>query len=183
MTREELNDLERRLVRESYGSISKVLHASPLTTDDLFELIESDSIKVGDSAASLLSRRKETNALISRLIDDRIRTRLGRLRAINTLTMRGASCPEALPAYVHCLDDRSNDVLSGSLFGIVFMRRHDLLPQLRARLEATDLAKGRRELLEKAVKALELDDPFFYSPNYAGGEMWGLEKRSNKWRK
>jgi hypothetical protein len=166
--------LETRLTHESYQVIEREIRSLP--SDDLLQLLDSRSRKIGDSAADLILERHETDILVEALLHDRIRSVLGRVRATNVLADHGRSAPGAIDAYVHCLDDRSDDVLSNALFGIVFMRRRDLIPMLRQRLAAAETNAERHKMLREAVEALEADDPQRFSPGFRDAQnVWGLE--------
>ena len=127
----DIKALERRLARQSYQSIDDAL--GPLSSAEVLPLLDSKSIKVGDTAACILFRRKATRLLIGALLQNRLRTAVGRIRATNVLNWFGRAEPSATDACIHCLDDRSVDVLDNALFGIVFMRRRDLIPELKKR--------------------------------------------------
>lgn len=175
MTKEELKKLEEPLKGQSYESVQKALE--PLTTDDLLQLLDSKSTRVGDTAASLLGSRKETSALIGALRTNRLTTARGKIRATNILKWFGRAVPDALKAYLHLLDDRSAEVMGNALFGIVFWRRRDLLPVLQEHLARAGSDPERREIFSRAIEALEADNPSLFSPGFQdGNNVWQLDK-------
>jgi hypothetical protein len=166
--------LEERLKRQTYSAIDTEL--SRLSADELLTFLDSKSIKVGDTAASLLGRRKETELLIDALLHNRVRTALGKVRATNILQSFGRAVPEAVEAYSHLLGDRSNGVVGNALFGIVFMRRRDLLPKLRECLALAARDTARQQKFRAAIEALEADNPSQFSPGFRdANNIWGLK--------
>ena len=175
MTNEDLKKLEERLKHQNYQVNDKEL--SPLASNDLLILLDSKSTKVGDTAAALLGRRTETGLVIDALLNNRIRTALGRVRATNILHWFGRSVPEAVEAHLHLLSDRSNDVLGNALFGIVFRRRRDLLPKLREHLAIASGDAAKQQILREAIEALEADNPALYSPGFHdANNIWRLNE-------
>lgn len=159
------NALSRKLTHQSYEAIGMALQGMP--SPDLLKLMDSASTKIGDTAADLLGSRNESALLIEALLIDRLRTAVGRVRATNILNKFGRAVPESTRALVHCLGDRSDGVVSNALFGIVFMRRRDLLPKLREYIELTSPNSVRRENFRNAIRALEEDDPWIFAPGFA----------------
>lgn len=167
--------LEDRLAHQGYNAIDEEL--SSISSGELFSLLDSKSRKIGDTAAEILQRRKETALVLDALVHDRIHTVLGRVRATNILNAFGLAVPEAINGYVHVLGDRSNDVVSNALFGIVFMRRSDLLPELMKYLDAAATGSSRQKLFSEAIDALKANDPFVFSPGFSDtGDVWRLNK-------
>jgi hypothetical protein len=175
MTNDDLKELEDRVKHQGYEAIDQALR--PLGSDDLLILLDSKSRKIGDTAAGLLDSRKETDRLIDALLNNRIRTALGRVRASNVLNWYGRAVPEATAVCVHLLNDRSNDVVDNALFGIVFMRRRDLLPKLREHLALAHGDQRRERYLTEAIKALEANDPSLFSPGFHDAKnVWRLNE-------
>ena len=165
--------LEKRLVRQSYQAID--LELDPLPSEVLLKLLDSKSIKIGDTATGILQRRKETAMVLDALLHDRFRTVLGRLRATHLLNCFGCSIPEAIDGYLHALNDRSTHVVSNALFGIVFMRRKDLIPTLMKHMNAASEGSPRYEQYNEAIDALKANDPSKYSPGFCDlGNIWRL---------
>jgi len=174
MTNIDRAKLEKCLMRKNYQAIDEALRS--LSPSDLLSLLDSKSIKIGDTAASLLNRRKETALLIDALLNDRIRTALGRVRATNVLNWHGRAVPAATTAQIHCLDDRSDSVIRNALFGIVFLRRRDLIPKLKERLAVAERGSRRQLDFREAIKALEANDPLLFSPGFDdAGNVWRLD--------
>jgi hypothetical protein len=172
MTSDDLKKLEERLKHQNYQQIGKELDL--VASNDLLILFDSKSRKVADTAADLVARRKDTGLLIDALLSNHIRTALGRVRASNVLNWFGRAVPEAIGADLHLLADRSSDVVSNALFGIVFWRRRDLLPKLREHLALADGDIARQQNFSEAIKALEADNPSLFSP--------GFHDANNVWR-
>ncbi len=171
-----IEEIESSLGKASYGQIAAALASS--SSSELLKLLDCASIPIGDTAASVLSTRGETQLLIDALVSQRIRTALGRVRAVNMLCRFGRRCPEALAAYVHCLDDRSDRVLDCALFGVVFMRASEEVPALRDRLALARPGSQRAVRIAQAISALESNSPFDYAPGFADPNgMWELPKR------
>lgn len=167
--------LEDRLAHQGYKAIDGEISSIP--SGELISLLDSKSRKIGDTAAEILQRRKETALVLDALLHDRIHTVLGKVRATNILNAFGRAVPEAINGYVHVLGDRSNDVVSNALFGIVFMRRDDLLPKLREHLRGASIGSPRQKLFNEAIEALEANDPSIFSPGFAdNGNVWRLNE-------
>ena len=110
------------------------------------------------------------------LLDGRIRTSLGRVRAINTLNCRGRAVKGAATAFLRVLGDRSVRVVDCALHGLVFLQDKANLPALKA--EAPRRGQGGKGYAEimKAIEALEREDPFLYSPSFEDSRgIWELD--------
>ena len=167
--------LEDRLAHQGYQAIDKEL--SSLPSAELVDLLESKSRKIGDTVAEIMRRRKETALVLDALLHDRFHTAPGKARATYILMAFGRAIPEAINGYVHVLGDRSNGVVSNALFGIVFMRRNDLLPNLREHLAKAPTGSPRHKLFGEAIDALEANDPSIFSPGFADtGNVWRLNE-------
>ena len=177
MTNKELKAIEERLKLQNYQVIERGLAC--VAPKDLLILIDGKSRKIADTAATLLDRQKEMELLIKALITDSIRTAPGRIRATNVLNWHGRAVPQAVEAHLHLLGDRSDDVLSNALFGIVFMRRRDLLPKLRKYLEEARPDSARHKLFREAIGALEADRPSLFSPGFHdANNVWRLNEQA-----
>src|SRR5207249_214910 len=97
-------------------------------------LLDSSSVKIGDTASYFLGQRGLHHRVINALMHDELKTAPGRLRAINTLVLKGASLPESIPVLMKLLDDRSDGVVGDALFQLVFFRHHPALPAIEERL-------------------------------------------------
>lgn len=171
----DISELEKELAKNSYPEIEKVL--PKLDTSDLLMLLDSRSIRVGDTATEVLVARRQTGLVIDALLAQRIRTKLGRLRATHLLSRFGKDVPRAADAYVHLLDDRSADVISNALFGLVFLLDQQNLPTIKKARSKTQPGSAARSLFNKAVRALVKQDPFIYSSGYRDSkDVWKLDK-------
>ncbi|HEV7300132.1 MAG TPA: hypothetical protein VGN72_12255 [Tepidisphaeraceae bacterium] len=176
MDRDEIDGLVKRLGHWNGDAILEDL--SKLSSGDLADVLDCKSKLVGDTAADILASRDEAELLVRRLINDKVLTVLGRVRVTNILTSMGLSAPGAIDAYVHVLDDRNDGVFSNGLFGIVFMRRRDLIPELQKRLNQTRADSSRWEMLTTAIDALAADDPSVFSPGFCDTtNVWRLDER------
>jgi hypothetical protein len=175
MENSEIKALEKRLARQSYKVIADELR--PLSSGALLSLLDSKSIKIGDTAGDFLAGRDEAPLIVDAILNNRIRTALGKVRATNILNWFGRAVPEAVDAHLHLLNDRSNDVLGNALFGIVFWRRRDLLPKLREHLALVSDDAARQQTLREAIEALEADNPSLFSPGYHdANNIWRLNE-------
>lgn len=160
--------IEDSLKNAASGKIAEKLAVVQSST--LVHLLDSRFPTIGDAAAYELVRRHETVLVVEAVVSNMLPTATSRTRALFILKMFGSSCREAVAAYKHSLDDRNNGVLSGALFGIVFMRRTDVLPTIRKKLRAAGNGTERADLLQRAVHALEENNPSLYSPYYRDSE-------------
>ena len=85
---------------------------------ELLDLLDERSIKVGDTAAGLLSSREERAMILNAILSDRLTTRNGKVRALNFLCQRGRQMPEAINGYLHLVHDEHPDVVDCALFGL-----------------------------------------------------------------
>lgn len=175
MHSKEVETIERKLVKCTYGEIDAALE--PYSSELLADLLDSKSVKIGDSAVSILSSRGYLPALIDALLSGQIRTALGRLRVLTTASSYGLTYPQSIHAYWHCLHDRSIDVLSQALFGIVFLRRYDLIERL-AEVKRTSIRdRKKKALFDKAIAALTAKDPSLYVVYYRdAANVWRLNE-------
>jgi hypothetical protein len=178
-TKTRLRRLGESLCKLSYRDIEKELSGLDLDGNSLVELLNHRSRKVGDTAFSLLYRKEEGPRLvIDAILSDRFTHRVAKIRATNFLLWRGRKCPEAMKAYLHHLDDRSGEVVSGALFGIVFYQDTGKLEMLRRRRDALAKGNGTRAAFEEAIRALEEENPFLFSPGFHdAADVWGLDKK------
>jgi hypothetical protein len=171
----DLQLLERQLAGKSYPEIERALQN--LKSAELLDLLDSRSVRIGDSAAELLVTRRQIDPVIDRLLASAIRTKLGRMRATTVLRRFGKSASRAVEAYRHLLDDRCIDVVSGALFGLVFWQDSNNLPMIETAKAKTEPGSPRRALFNKAITALRKEDPFLYSSGFCdGADVWKLDK-------
>ena len=175
MKNHHLQELIDRLKPHNYKVIEEELETQ--SSEMLVALLDANSVKVADTAATLLRRRKEISLLIDACVNNRIRSARGRVRCMFVFDCSGIATPETVTAYLHLLGDRSADVVSEALFGLVFMRRRDLLPILREHLEHLPAGSPRCEDFSKAIRALEANDPSLFSPGFFdAGNVWRLDE-------
>ena len=153
-----------RLRGLTYAEIASIM--ARWDSSVLVDLLNDRSIKVGDTAASLLASRHETELLSNAWESGRITTRNGKVRLINTLSKFGLSFPKSLDIFRSLLDDRSDDVVDCALFGIVMFRDRGTVRAVRERLARTSIGAKRREKMSKAIRALEAENPALYSPGF-----------------
>lgn len=167
----ELEKFEQSVSKATYSIIKDQMVS--LSSGELLHLLDSKSNKVGDTAAMFLWR-KSCDLLVDALLERKLRTAAGRLRATNILNWNGRACKRAIEAYLFCLDDRSFYVFCNGLFGIVFLRRTDLLEFLQNRHDSCDRIEWR-EQYALAIASMKAGDPYLYSPNFhdAAG-VWNL---------
>ena len=146
--------------KRSYAAIGSSLQAED--SEELLRLLDSPSIKIGDTAASLLSTRGDHDAVFHAIQSQRLRTALGRKRALFTLLQLGRSYPRSLTACLHLLHDKSRLVLDEAIFGVVRWCDPGSLPALEA------IRHGQAaESVERAIQAIASQQPQTYNPYYA----------------
>ena len=151
--------MEVKLARLSYAEISERLKNR--ASFELLDLLDDRSIKVGDTAASLLSSREEREMVLSVILNDKLKTRKGKVRALNFLSQCGRQMPEAIQGFLHLVNDLHPDVVDCALFGIVFWNDPRNIDAVLA------ITNPRVQLfVEKALKALQCADPSIYSPSF-----------------
>jgi len=128
---------------------------------ELIGLLDERSIKVGDTAAGVLSMRDEWEMILDAILTNALRTRNGKVRALNFLSQRGRRIPEAIHGYLHLINDSHKDVVSCALFGVVFWNN----PRYLATVKEISAEKVQF-LVKKAIAALENGNPYLYSPNF-----------------
>jgi len=127
----------------------------------LVDVLGGSSRKLGDTAFSLLWRRNRTDLVIGALRDGKLGSRDGKVRALNFLLKYGRSIPEAFEIYRQYCVDRSHDVVSTALFGLVFWQDPRVIPYLES------LAFGAHgEMVHEAISALRSRDVKKYSPYF-----------------
>jgi hypothetical protein len=138
---------------------------------DLIAVMAGASRKLGATAAEMLGRRKRHDLVLRALREQRIPRRDGKVRALNSLLRHGRRIPDALPIYRQYATDKSADVVSTALFGIVFWQDRDSISFLES------LLGGRHsERIEQALSALKTKDPKKYSPGFFDAQsVWKEE--------
>lgn len=129
--------------------------------EELIVVLAGSSRKLGDTAHSILWRRNRVDLVIDALRKKKIPARDGKVRALNLLLSYGRRLADALPIYRQYADDRSADVVSTALHGLVLWQDQDVIPYLES------LLAGRNsEMIQKALAALRAKDPKKYSPYF-----------------
>jgi hypothetical protein len=134
----------------------------------LIALLDSPSIKVGDTAAGLLFNRKSLDAVYEAIGQGSLKTALGRKRALYILIhCGGPRYSKGLEACVRLLRDRSKLVVREALFGLCHWNDQGTLAELDAvtcRTAAEDV-----ELARRAIKARDIR---IFSQYYSIHENW-----------
>jgi HEAT repeat protein len=177
-----LERLERELAHQTYEQIDQALQSIP--DDELFQLIDGRSIKVGESACGVLGARMRpglADLLVDALLQGRFRTKLGRVRASSMLNGFGKGAPRAHEAYLHLLHDRSAGVRDNALFGLVFLQDKAHLPAIEAARDALPPGSEQRPEFDCGIKALREGNLFILSPHFADSQnAWGLKGFTEK---
>jgi hypothetical protein len=148
----------------TYQQLSLKLSVEP--SERLVALLNERSIKIGDTAADILSTRGETFMVVDAMMSGRLSTRNGKVRALNLLSQR--ALPDAVPVYLRMILDPNPDVVSSALFGLVFWNDARHLPAIRAIKNSS-----ARQIQEQAISALEAGNPQLYSPHfYDAAGVW-----------
>jgi hypothetical protein len=135
--------------------------------DGLLALLDSPSIKIGDTASSLLGRRNAFDSVFDALCGRRIRTAFGRLRALRTLLLPAREYPKSFHACIHLLHDRSGVVFDEALWGLCLWCDPRCLPELER------ISDGRRrERVTLAIRAIQAGDYHIYSPYFDDRGAW-----------
>jgi hypothetical protein len=164
------------LAKLTYAEVHKRL--AKRSSEKLLALLDERSIRVGDTAECLLSLREERQLVLAAIMDDKLKTRNGNVRALSFLLRRGRKMPEAIDAYLHLVHDSHRDVVAWALFGLVFLGNKRFIRNIQEALARPGIPERLRKRLELAVKALEEQDPFIFSPNFHdAGDVWKLDKQ------
>jgi hypothetical protein len=170
-----MNLSEEALRRSSYAVIRKQLATA--TDETLVALLDSRSIKVGDTAADLLATRESLEIVTRALLQRSLRSRTAKIRAFGILRQFGKKATGAIEVYLAYLTDRSLDVVADALFGLVFWQDAQVTSAIRHAMVSSAHDKERRRLFSKATEALESQNPFVFSPNYRdASNVWELDK-------
>jgi hypothetical protein len=171
-----LRKLGKSLCKLNYQKIEEQI--SHFDDDSLIELLNNRSRRVADTAFELLARRDGSAlAMVHAVLSGRFTHRDAKVRASNFLAWRGRAYPEALMAYLHLLDDKSEEVVGQALHGIVFFQDRKQLDTLARKRDALPEGNELRHEFEKAIKALNEQNPFLFSPGFHdAADVWGLDK-------
>jgi len=169
-----IQELSRQLMGKSHPEVREKIQGC--TDDELVALIDGPSNRVADNAADLLAARESIAIVIDAIQMGRLRTALGRLRAVHILSAFGKKLPESQGVFLHLLNDRSSHVVDSALFGLVFMQNPDNIPAIR-KAKADAATRGKPiEQFNLAIRALTSGNPFIYSPYF------GVSKDRNVWQ-
>lgn len=128
---------------------------------ELIAVLDGTSRKLGDTAWSLLLRRKRQALVMNALRDDQIRTRDGKIRSLNMLKILGRSEPESFEVFKLLATDRSADVSHSALFGLCLWGKQEALPFLRSiRTERT------RDDVDLAIRSIEAGNYNIFSSGF-----------------
>jgi hypothetical protein len=158
-----IQNLEANLKGLNYPEIERLLAA--LEPNVLIQLLDSNSVKIGDSAAGLIMGADAYRLLISYILDKKIRTKVGKIRAKNVLFSVGRRYPEALEAYLTFLNDANDGVAHNALLALVFWGDKDVIPKIKERRKSLKSPEDAKEF-ERACVALENSDPESFDPYF-----------------
>lgn len=171
--------IEKELARKSYPEIEKELR--PLCDDDLINLLDSRSTKIGDMAADLLSSRDRGELVAEMLLAERLRTQLGRIRGLAILRQRGKGVRGVLLVYLRLIHDRSRHVVEWALFGLAFLQDKSCIPEIEAARDAGRAGSQATDAFDLAIRALREEDPYIYLPDWHDrGNVWGFDESKSK---
>jgi hypothetical protein len=168
-------ELEKALKGRSYQELYRLL--SDAETRTLIGLLDSRSVRIGDSAADVLARRRETEAVVDAILEKSLTTRLGKIRALTVLHQFGKKCPRSKEAHLALIDDKNYSVVCEALWGLVFMQDKTLLPVIQAAMVRAGEDSEAFLKYELAITAIRSRDPYFYSPDFWDHmNVWELRK-------
>jgi hypothetical protein len=156
--------IEGRLKGLSYPEIEKAL--GNVIPQMLVQLLDSKSIKVGDSAAGILTREQVHSLVIPAILEREITTKLGKLRATNILFSLGRQYPEAMTAYLALLEDKNDGAARNVLLALVMWRDVRVIPLIKARQAKVKSVKDA-EAFQRACEAIEKSEPSIFSPYFS----------------
>lgn len=154
----------------TYEKASQLVN--PLSDEELLQLFDSASIKLGDTAADCLTRRRKHQMIISAVKSRTLKTRNGKVRAANVLTAHlfGGRCintTDTFAALMILAEDKNRDAVNTSLLAILLWGGKSVLPKLQELYLKTGY-----EDYEKAIRAIEANDYRIYSPYQSLWDEW-----------
>jgi hypothetical protein len=152
------------IAKLSYAELDAKLASR--SNDELLLLLDSPSIKIGDTATSLLGRRDAFDFIYEALHGGRVRTALGRLRALHALLLPARNYRKSFDACIHLLDDRSSKVFSEALWGLCVWSDPICLPELER------VSNRDPEQVALATRAIKAGDYRIFSPYYDDRGAW-----------
>lgn len=167
--------VDERLGKLAYAQVAD--HLRSASDGDLLLLLDAKSVRVADTAADLLSSRNKEEAVIDAVLGGQIKTARGRVRATNILTCVGKAVPRAEQMYLSLLGDRSVNVVSNALFGLVFWQNKENIPKIeQARARRPD-GSNMTQYYDSAINALLKNDPRLFSPYFCDEDnVWQLNE-------
>jgi hypothetical protein len=135
--------------------------------EELISLLDSPSIKIGDTAADPLSRRRALDAVYDAVCDGRLKKALGKKRALYLLIHAGPRYRKGLDACVRLLRDRGKLVVGEALFGLCHWNDQSTLAALD-----TVTCRAVAEDVELARRAIKARDIRIFSQYYSIHEKW-----------
>ena len=143
----------------TYEEVRAILEDKP--DNELLGLLEEKSRKVGDNAWAILRRRRQHSMVADALEHRKIRTRDGKVRALNLLSVFGRSVPRACQSFKQYCSDRSSDVVDCALMGLCLWGNQDAISYLSTIQSARDA-----ERIERAIRSLNEGNYNIYSPGF-----------------
>jgi hypothetical protein len=141
-----------------------------LSSEELVDLLDSRSSIAGDTAFEAICRKGlEADLVVQRLMSGRIKRKSGKVRALNFLLRFGLNAPEAIPVYLHMLNDPSEDVVGTALFGLVFFQDRKQIDRIMTWKRGIPKNSKLNELAAKAISALRNSNPREFSPHFRDG--------------
>lgn len=159
-------EIESNLKGKTYAELDRAM--ADLPSRVLLELMNGKSIKIGDTASSLLGRRNEYALVARTILDGGFTTQLGKIRAANTLSIGKVESSLADEALLKLVQDKNETAAGNALFVLVALRRSGVAEQLEKIRVAPGTTQKVRDRIPVALEALEKGDPRIYSPNYGG---------------
>lgn len=150
--------------RLTYAEIAAELRTR--NVEELIALMDSPFIKVGDTATGILGRHS-LDAVYDAVMGGRLKTALGRKRALYLLIGAGPRYGKGLDACVHLLRDRSGLVVREALFGLCHWNDQSTLAALD-----TVTCRAAVEDVKQARCAIKARDIRKFNESYAIHEMW-----------
>lgn len=128
---------------------------------ELVEILDGKSRKFGDNAFELILQRRRHSLVIDAVRAKRIRTRDGKIRAMNLLKALGRSEPESYEIFKIFCVDRSSDVVHSALFGLCLWGNRDAIPFLESIPSERD-----KEYVALAIESIEAGDYNVFSSGF-----------------
>jgi hypothetical protein len=156
--------LEEKLKRLGYREIAEGL--ANTGAEILLHLLDSKSTKVGNTAADFLAKKRGHPLLISAIMEDKIRTKLGKIRASNILFGLGRKNPEALDAHLKLLRDKNVEVADNALLALVAWGDCRVIPAIKERQATVKSVEDAKEF-QLACEAIEKSNLAIFSPHFS----------------